>query len=107
MSHPLKKAITYLLIFIVSFSYNYEAIEYFTEAIGDSPITWVDDLDCEEKESKESNEKNEKSEYSDELFLDNSLVSAYIELIGLGTMQNHNFSSSDYSQVVYSPPELI
>ena len=105
----MKKAVTYILIFLVSFVCSYETVEYFSKTIGDTSIAWVDDIPCQEKssESEESNEKNEKKNFSDVSDISKYITLSHIELGSIGTKQNNNFSSSDYSQVVYSPPEML
>ena len=95
---------------MVSIAYNRETINFFSKVIATS-IAQIDDSSCEEKapesEESEKNEKNEKTSFSDDLFLNRSLISAYTELWNLRSKQYINFSSSDYTQVVYSPPEFI
>ena len=107
----MKKAIAYILVFLVSFSYNYETIQFFSKAIGNTSISRMDNFDCEEKgtekeDSNEKSEKNEKTGFSEALYFDSDMISAQLELVRLHSKKNHNFSSSDFSQVVYSPPEL-
>lgn len=106
-----KTSISYILVFLISFAYNFDTIKLVSKVIGETSVVWVDDFDCEEKSegnenSKEKNEKNEKSDFFDDFYLDNNLISGQIELLRIHSKQNHNFSSSDFSQVVYSPPEL-
>ena len=105
----MKKAVTYILIFLVSFACSYETMEYFSKTIGDTSIAWIDDISCQEKssESEESNEKNEKKNFSDDSDLNNYPISSHIEPGNFHSKQNSDFSSSDYSQVVYSPPEML
>ena len=105
----MKNKVTYILIFLVSFAYSYETIEYFSKTIGDTSIVWIDDIPCQEKnsESEESNEKNEKLNFSDDSYLNSYLISCHTECGNFCSRQNNNFSSSDYSQVVYSPPEML
>lgn len=107
----MKKGIAYILVFLVTFSYNYEGIQYFSKTIGNTSISRMDNFDCEEKgaekeDSNEKSEKNEKTDFSEELYFDSNLISAQLQLVRLHSKKNHNFSSSDFSQVVYSPPEL-
>lgn len=100
----MKKVITYILILVVSCAYSYETIEYFSKVYGNISIALMD------AESEESNEKNQKESFSDDFFLHkhlhNRVISNLMELTSLGTNQNKNFSPSDYSHEVYSPPEL-
>ena len=77
-------------------------------------IVWVDDFDCGEEpsESEKSTEKNEKLNFDEDFYLNqkhynNTLVVGQLDPHLIGSKQNPDFSSSDYSQKVYSPPELI
>ena len=81
--------------------------------MGNNSIAWVDDFKCEERnsESKESNEKNEKLNFSDDCYFDNkrlanNLIYDQTERSRYCSIHNKN-SSSDYSQEVYFPPEVI
>lgn len=105
----MKAVTTYILVFLIAFAHNFDTIKLVSEAIGQNAIVWVDDFDCDEKseENEKSKEKSEKSDFFDDFYLDNNLISQQIELLRIHSKQNTNFSSSDYSQVVYSPPELI
>lgn len=102
----MKKVITYILVLVVSCAYSYESIEYFSKVYGNITIASMD------AESEESNEKNEKESFSDDFFLHNKhlhnrVIANLMELASLGTNQNKNFSPSDYSHEVYSPPEFM
>ena len=110
----MKKIITYSLLILFSFAYSYETIKYFSKAFDGVSIAWIDNFDCEEKESEseKSSEKNEKLNFSEDFYLNhklfnNTLISGQLEAGNLGSNQNIDFSSSDYSQKVYSPPELL
>ena len=105
----MKAAISYILVFLIAFAHNFDTIKLVSEAIGQNAIVWVADFDCDEKseENEKSKEKSEKSDIFDDFYLDNNLISQQIELLRIHSKQNTNFSSSDYSQVMYSPPELI
>lgn len=81
--------------------------------MGNDSIAWVDDFKCEERssESKESNEKSEKLNFSDDCYfynkrLANNLIYDQTERSRYCSIHNKN-SSSDYSQEVYFPPEVI
>lgn len=107
----LKKIITYCLLIIFSFAYSYETIKCFSKTFDGVSIAWIDNFDCEEKESEKSSEKNEKLNFSEDFYLNhkhfnNTLIAGQLEAGSLGSTQNPDFSSSDYSQKVYSPPEL-
>lgn len=94
---------------LISFAYSYETIEYFSK--GDT-ASHCEEKSSEAEESSEKNAKNEKETFSDDdyfhnLHLQGKLVSGHIEIAGLGSNQNNNFCSSDYSHEVYSPPEML
>lgn len=108
----LKKIITYCLLIIFSFAYSYETIKYFSKTFDGVSITWIDNFDCEEKESENGSEKNEKLNFSEDFYLshkhfNNTLIAGQLEAGSLGSSQNIDFSSSDYSQKVFSPPEML
>lgn len=109
---PLQKVITYSLLVIFSFAYSYETISYFSKALGDNSISWLANFDWEENdsESEKSNEKNEKLNFSEDFFFNlkhNNIIPGQLDLRCLGHKQYIDFSSSDYSQQVYSPPEIL
>ena len=103
----LKKFVTFILILLISFSYCYETIEYFSQISGQLKIVWTDDIsDGEnENESKKTDDKDEKKEFKE--YIDASKMQSLILLNQLSLSEkNHNFyAPSDYSIVVYSPPE--
>lgn len=108
----MKKIITYCLLIIFSFAYSYETIKYFSKTFDGVSITWIDNFDCEEKESENGSEKNEKLNFSEDFYLshkhfNNTLIAGQLEAGSLGSSQNIDFSSSDYSQKVFSPPEML
>jgi len=104
----LKKVTVYGLIFLISFIYTYETICVLTKVIGDDHISWVDSMECERgAEPGESKEQKEKVDFLEHVYHNNHFSMAYIGLFSFDTSQNISFSSSDYSQMVYSPPEGI
>jgi hypothetical protein len=92
-------------MFLVSFAYSYETIVYCSK--GDTAFY------CEESsaESEESSEKKLESFSDDDYFNHKHLfhrqVADPVELSALSIHQHNNFSSSDYSHEVYSPPEVL
>lgn len=108
----MKKHILYLLIFVVSFAYSYNTIEYLSSILDNNTLAHIDNFCCEEEneESKESSEEGTESNLSDEFLdvrLQNKTSLAQTKRSILIRNQNTNFSPSNYSQVIYSPPELI
>lgn len=106
----MKKAVTYILIFIVSFAQNIETVKYLLKAMGDSSIVFADNFQCDEKDSEEKeSEKNndEKKFILDDYFLNHHHFSFYIaERKTLRIAPNKAISSFDYCQEVFSPPEV-
>jgi hypothetical protein len=102
----LKKTITYVFLFLVSFAYSYETLEHFS-------ILKDNDFCTEESsESEEPNEKSERTHSDDNFFNDKHLhyrLSSAPAELGWASAQYHNqnnaFTSSDYSHEVFSPPE--
>jgi hypothetical protein len=100
----LKKIVTYHLLILVLFSYNYKTINYYFK-LTDGSIVFTQNYDCEEKnaESKNSDEKKDFSEhmpyYKTHPLILNSPLSFSPKWIT-------RFVSSDYSLTVYSPPDL-
>ncbi len=110
----LKKIITYCLLILFSFAYSYETIKYFSKVFDGASIAWIDNFDCEEKESEseKGNEKNEKLNFAEDFYLNhkhfnNTLIAGQLELKSLSSKQSIDFSSSDFSQKVFSPPEML
>jgi hypothetical protein len=103
----LKRVVTYALVILISLAYGYETIEYFS-------IVRNGEFHTEENsESDESNEKNERSLSDDNYFIEKHLhyrlISSPVELDWANAQrygQNNNFISNDYSNEVYSPPEV-
>ena len=105
------KTITiYIFILLASIAYSFETIEYFTKAVGGDATAWIDDFDCEESDS-ETEDANEEQVDFDDFYLNHKylhkLTLSHIELGFIKSMRNDNFSSTDYGQEVYSPPEIL
>ena len=102
------------MLVLFSFAYSFETLKHFSKTFEKFSIVWVDDFDCGEEpsESEKSTEKNEKLNFDEDFYLNqkhynNTLVVGQLDPHLIGSKQNPDFSSSDYSQKVYSPPELI
>lgn len=100
----MKNVIAYSLLFVFSFAYSYEAIAFLTKKVSNGICAETQDVEGEEDTSEEGSD-NEKKE-----FLDNFLFHGPHNFIS--TIQSNYkpigdfiFSSADYSQTVYSPPE--
>ncbi|MEJ7778555.1 MAG: hypothetical protein WKF68_03100 [Daejeonella sp.] len=103
----MKNLVVYGLVFLISFVYTYDTIFFLTRMIGDAQVSWVDSMETTERgaESGESKEQKEKIDFPEHLTHSAHLFLASIGSNTSDTSQNISFSSSDYSQVVYSPPE--
>lgn len=103
----MKRVITYSLLIIVTFAFNYKAISYFVGSSEES-IAFVMDCEEEKSESEKSDEKEEKKEKEISEYLFHKKNTSFIVLhkLSFDNMHNSLFIPSDYSQSVYMPPEL-
>ncbi len=99
----LKTIISYFFIVIFTITCCYKSVKYLISAKVD--VVYVSDMDCE-NEKEDSREKDEIVDpfchlllYSDRFIL--------TEEIFLPTELIVNFSSTDYCNLVYSPPEVL
>lgn len=97
---------TVLLFFLVGFSF--ETIRFFSEENKVLLGCGVGDFDSENEssESEKSDEKFEKLNFLDGVYSFKYLIFSVVGLRQLNKITHINFCSSDYSQAVYSPPEL-
>ena len=105
----LKKSVTSCFIFLISFATCNETMAYLFQSLGDSSYSWVNNLSSEEKgeeETQESVKKTEAFNSEDELFL-HKLVSPFTQLNTDRSLKDHIFPSSDYSEEVFFPPEIL
>ena len=81
---------------------------YLLKVLNDSSYAWINNVSCEEKgeSSEEAVKKSETSDFSDEL-LHTHFASDFMHIGGFDPNKNHIFPSSDFSQEVYFPPEVI
>lgn len=101
---PLKKTITYSLLILVLFAFNFKAINYCFK-LSDSSIAFIHD--CEEKnsESEKSDEKDKKKDLSEYIYFNNTHTDLIINTLLFTQQSKISFSTSDYSMAVYMPPE--
>jgi hypothetical protein len=104
-----KALILYSITFLFSIALGYETINYCYQKISEQTFCEHHDLDCEEnKTESKSSEKTEKEGVFDDLFMDGGLHSdSSIDLAPRQFKLNNLLSSTDYSKMIYSPPELI
>ncbi|MEJ7693883.1 hypothetical protein [Daejeonella sp.] len=103
----MKKLSVYLLIVILSFVYTYDSVQALAHALGrDSSFAWMKTMECEKgAESEESKGQKEKLDFLDHYFSHTQLSLAQIGTISLDSHHAINFSSTDHSLTIYSPPE--
>jgi hypothetical protein len=99
----LKTAFTYLLIILFSFAFSYKTLKYVAKLKAD--ICCTTEMDCEnEKESTP-----EKDEITDD-FYHFSFIHKDVLLTAETVIPSElivNFTSANYSNSVYSPPENV
>lgn len=95
--------ITYILLFLFSLAFSYETITYFSKKISDGFQTALNDFEAENE--KEAGDEKEKKERKDFCFLESHEVKFTTQLKS-ANFTNFIFYPSDFSQTVYSPPEL-
>jgi hypothetical protein len=104
----LKKVVTYSLLILVLFAFNYKAVNHLLNLSKDS-TELAQDIDNEEEksDSKKSNEKEEKTEC-----LEHSIVSNLFVFHSLKTLSSPReitlfFQTSNFSNMVDMPPKHI
>jgi hypothetical protein len=103
-----KNSVLYFIIFLFSTAICYETIEYCYQNISELANCEHHDIDCEEnKTESKSSEKSEKEDVFDDMLLDHHLCITLLILEQKKIKSHHPFISADYSQAIYSPPELI
>ncbi len=104
----MKKLTLHLLILILSFVYTYESVQVLANALGEkSSYAWMECLENGENstESEESKEQKEKVDFLSQFYSHSQLSLARIGTDKLNSHHTINFSSSDHSLTIYSPPE--
>jgi hypothetical protein len=87
---------------------SFESIQLLSTTLeDDSRYAWIENMDTSEgkTESEKSGEQKEKIEFLGHFNTHSQLTLEQIGLARLTASQNINFSSSDHSQTIYSPPE--
>ena len=104
------KIISYSLLILVFYAFNYKTINYLF-SLSEKSISFVQDIDCEEQdsESEKSGEKigkDELKEISEYLLKKHNFVIIINELSVL-RQDNFLFISSNYIKTVFLPPEAV
>ncbi len=99
----MKKAITYSLLFLFSLAFSYETLTYFSKKLSEDFQTSVNDYESES--DSESDDESEKKELLEGLYLNESHDLTIASQANSAHFIDFIFSSSDYSQTIYSPPE--
>ena len=105
----LKKITVFFMLTLFSFAASFETISCFYQKSNQDFNQLTSDFSGEEKNSDQErpDEKTKKSKYDDDLFFSSELFVSFAESMYSHTHSNLNYSSSAYSQVVYSPPEQL
>jgi hypothetical protein len=90
------------------FAFNCKAISYYLHLCDDS-IVFAQDMDCEEEktESEKSGEKDEKKEFSEYLFSSKVYSIVLTNSLTFTSKTNQIFTTSDFSNTIYCPPDRI
>ena len=103
----MRKIITYSLLILVLFTFNFKTINYCFK-ISNITIALNQDYDCDEKNSeKKADEKNEKKDLSEYLFFNRLRNSVILSQLSFTQHRKSLYDSSDYSVAVYSPPDQL
>ena len=100
----LRKVITYSLLILFSLVFSYETITYFSKKIYDTSHMAND---YEAENDAESDDENEKKDPLEDWFFHNNEDLEIITQLRKADFTHITVSSSDYSQTIYSPPEVI
>jgi hypothetical protein len=100
----LKTIFTYLFIAIFAFAFSYKTVRYLTQ-IKLANETAYADVDCE-NEKENSFEKDEITDFYYTHFFDHKQFLLTEETFSPVELVVH-FTTADYSNAVYSPPELL
>ena len=100
----MKKILTYLFIVLFTFVFSYKTIRHLAKAMV-AEIAYCEDMDCENEKEK-SIEKDEITDYLLHPFSDMNHLLLLVQPMHLRDLLVH-FYSSDYSNAVFSPPELL
>lgn len=106
-NRALNKAIATLFIFLISYTFSYEAVAYLAKHVANCSIVATDDFECEENTSEPEKSDEAKKEIADD---DRLLHNGHHQLPmpQLGSLRSGHISHiafSDHSNEVYSPPE--
>ncbi|MBL0046557.1 MAG: hypothetical protein IPP32_00430 [Bacteroidetes bacterium] len=104
-----KKILLISILLLFTAASSFESIRLLHQKINPIALLDVKDFDCEEKnsESEKSNEKTDKKNAIDDFYAFSKLSYFTLPQTQKQFHNRINFSSSDYSQVIYSPPELL
>ncbi|CAN5908628.1 hypothetical protein BH11BAC7_BH11BAC7_23810 [soil metagenome] len=83
---------------------------YILKSYGDSSYTWVNTISAEEKGDEEPGgciKKSESPDAFEHLFVHNAFTSAYTQVDNFYSKRENQFPSSDFSEEVFFPPEVI
>jgi hypothetical protein len=104
----LKTIFSSLLFLLISSAFCLESATILLKALSKDPLIYVDDVDMDSDE----NETDKTPKKEEKLFLYHEFVSQprcstqLIESVAFGQPTNCKYVTSDYSRVIYSPPEI-
>ena len=102
----MQKNLSYNLLILFSFAFSCETINDFAKKINYELITVVTDFENEGDTSElETKDECKKKEFNDDYYCYLSYKLVAITHLNFAPLTDFVFSSSNYSQVVFSPPE--
>ncbi|MCF8293758.1 MAG: hypothetical protein K9I70_08095 [Chitinophagaceae bacterium] len=103
----MKTIFSSLLFLLISSAFCLESASILLQALTKEPLVYVDDvdLDSDENETDKTPKKEEKLFLYHESVLQTRSATQLIESVAFGQPMNCKYVTSDYSQVIYSPPE--
>lgn len=105
----LKKAVTYFLLIVFSLVNNDETIQYLSSDKSEIIVSRIADFDCENENSEQDEQGENKidTDLSDDFILSHRVLVCAPDLGVYFFNENCIFSTSDYNQIVFSPPEIV
>jgi hypothetical protein len=101
----LQKIISYSLLILFSVAFSYETAIYFSKKINSKAV--AQDYENDSKESDQSDDDDGKNDILEDMNCFTSCNFIIFSQHYNATFAEFIFSCSDYSQTIYSPPELI
>ena len=105
----LKSSIIISLLFLFTVSITHQSLNFLKKLNSYTSVIDNEDMNSDEQdsESEKSNEKTDSKEFAKDFFHYSYTTILLSYGNSLNAEHNINYSSADYSQVVYSPPEQL